>query len=72
MQKIDLYQPILHDRQGVPPLTIRVGVYANDGFVEGGTPSTHLKPETYVLLSALPQELRERVTTAIQTIIAGM
>jgi hypothetical protein len=72
MQKIDLYQPIIHDRPGAPPLTLRVGVHTINGMVQGGSPSTTLKPETYVLLSALPQELQQRVATAIQALISGM
>ena len=58
MQKVDLYQPIIHDRQGPPPLTVRVGVNINEGYVEGGSASTRLKSEVYVLLSALPLELQ--------------
>jgi len=72
MQKVDLYEPIVHNKPGVPPLTLRVGVTVINGFVEGGAPSMNLKPETYVLISALPRELQQRVLASIQTIIAGM
>jgi hypothetical protein len=72
MQKVDLYQPIVHDKTGAPPITIRVGVQAIGGYTQGGLASSYLKPETYVLLSALPQELQQKVQTAIQAIIAGM
>lgn len=72
MQKVDLYQPLLHDRQGSPPLTLRVGVFSSSHMVEGGSPEAQIKPETYILLSALPFELRERVKTAVQAIISGM
>ena len=72
MQKVDLYQPMVHSREGLPPLTLRVGVQAQMGLVEGGTPQLQLKPETYVLLSALPKELQERVKTAVQALISGM
>jgi len=72
MQKVDLYQPIIQDRPALPPLTLRVGVHMIEGFVEGGTPSSYLKPEIYVLLSALPKDLQERVATAVQAIISGM
>ena len=61
MQKVDLY-----------PLTLRVGVPASSGYVEGGTSSEFLKSETYILMSALPFELQERVKTAVQAIISGM
>ena len=75
MQKVDLYQPLIHDsggRRTPPPLTLRVGVPSLSEYVEGGTPSSYLKPEMYVLLSALPAELQERVKTSIQAIISGM
>ena len=66
---------LIHDSGGSrtpPPLTLRVGVSTLNGYVEGGSPSAYLKPETYVLLSALPAELQERVKTAIQALISGM
>ena len=75
MQKVDLYQPLIHDSGGSrtpPPLTLRVGVSTLSGYVEGGSPTAYLKPETYVLLSALPAELQERVKTAVQALISGM
>jgi len=72
MQKVDLYQPLIHDKNSPAPLTLRVGINALKGYVEGGSPSFVLKPETYVLLSALPTELQERVKTAVQAIISGM
>lgn len=72
MQKVDLYQPILHTREGTPPLTLRVAVQTSSYMVEGGSPQQQLKPETYVLLSALPRELQERVKTAVQALISGM
>lgn len=72
MQNIDLYQPLIHDRQTPAPLTLRVGISTLNGYVEGGSPSAYLKPEIYVLLSALPTELQERVKTAVQAIISGM
>lgn len=70
-QKVDLYAPIASARPGAPPLVVRVAVtpapeYTTSGPVEGATRS-----EAYVLLSALPQELQERVKVAIQTLIAG-
>lgn len=72
MQKVDLYQPILHVREGLPPLTLRVAVQSNSYMVEGGSSQQQLKPETYVLISALPKDLQERVKTAVQAIIASM
>ena len=72
MQQVDLYQPIISTRPGQPPLVLRVGVQSVGGYVQGGSPEFQLKPETYVLISALPQELQDRVHTAVQAIISGM
>jgi hypothetical protein len=72
MQKVNLYQPLVHEKNELPPLTLRVGINSPVALVEGGTPEIRVKSETYVLLSALPRELQERVKTAIQTLISGM
>lgn len=68
MQRIDLYQPIVHTRVGAPPMAIRVGVMRSNEETAGGLVEGSLRAETYVLLSALPEELRERVRTAIQAL----
>ena len=70
-QKVDLYQPIAASRVGPAPLALRVVVTpTNDSFV-GGVPASQARVETYILLSALPQELQERVRLAAQALIAG-
>jgi len=68
MQRVDLYQPMIHSKVGAPPLTIRVGVARNNQETSGGMIEGSVRPETYILLSALPEELRERVKTAIQAL----
>lgn len=70
-QKVDLYQPLVNSRPGPAPLALRVGVTGNNEMVEGGVPSAVTRIETYVLLSALPTELQERVKLAVQMLIAG-
>ena len=70
--KVDLYQPIEANRTGPPPLVIRTIVTPMTAMVEGGTPASARKAEDYILLSALPNELQERVRTAVRAIIAGM
>ena len=70
MQRVDLYQPIVADKPGLPPLAIRVGIISATSISEG-VPSGQPRAETYVLLSALPEELRRRVELACQAIIAG-
>ena len=68
MQRVDLYQPMIHVRVGAPPLVINVGVNRNGMETTGGPVESAIRPESYVLLSALPDELRERVKTAIQAL----
>jgi len=70
--KVDLYQPVEASRIGPPPLVIRTIVTPNNVMVAGGVPATTRKAEDYVLLSALPKELQERVKVAVQAIISGM
>lgn len=69
-QRVDLYQPIVSARSGPVPLAIRVGV-PNQNSISEGVPSGGMKAETYVLLSALPEELRRRVELAVQMLISG-
>ena len=72
MQRVDLYQPMVHTRVGTPPLYINVGVNRHGVETMGGPVENVIRPETYILLSALPDELRERVKTAIQALISSM
>lgn len=69
---MDLYSPILSSHKGPAPLIIKIGVQQSDLFTEGGPVVSSVKPETYVLLSALPEELRQRVNVAVQAILSGM
>lgn len=70
-QSVDLYQPIAASRVGPAPLTLRIGVTPNANSVVGGPQTNTMKAETYVLLSALPTELQERVKLAVQALLAG-
>lgn len=70
-QKVDLYQPMINSRVGPAPLALRVGVQPNADSIVGGVPQGITRIETYVLLSALPTELQERVRLAVQALIAG-
>lgn len=70
-QKVDLYQPLLAAQIGPPPLALRVGVMPNAHSIVGGVPQGMTKIETYVLLSALPTELQEKVKLAVQALISG-
>lgn len=68
----DLYQPIFAANQGPAPVVLRTVVTTNQSYVVGGVPASAQKAESYVLLSALPRELQERVKTAVQAILSGM
>lgn len=70
-QNVDLYQPMMASRVGPPPIALRVGVVPNNNSIAGGVPQSSMIVETYVLLSALPADMQERVKTAIQLLIAG-
>ena len=71
IQKADPYKPILSSNNGKAPLTLRLVVNRNDHFMEG-VPGDSYKNETYVLLSALPVELRNRVELAIQALRSAL
>lgn len=70
-QRVDIYQPIVSSKVGPPPIALRIGVTPNVSEVAGGVPQSTMRVETYVLLSALPSELQERVKVAVQVLIAG-
>lgn len=70
-QVVDLFKPIRAARQGAVPVALRVVSQPYANYVAGGVPSTSLKNETYVLLSALPEEIQQRVVTAINAITSG-
>lgn len=70
--KVDLYQPVVSSRLGPAPLVIRAIVTNNAAYIGGGVPQTATTAEDYVLLSALPKELQERVKVAVQALISGM
>jgi len=67
-QVVDLGRPIISARKGHNPLYFNIRVQPNDTMTEGGMIQSQLRNETYVLLSALPVELRTRVETAIKVI----
>ena len=70
--KADLYQPVYASRVGLPPLVVRAVVTTNNDYMVGGMPQAAQKVENYILLSALPKELQDRVSTAVRALIDGM
>lgn len=69
--KANLYQPIFADQNTPAPLVIRAVINNSNYELLGGVPSQTHKVENYVLISALPTELQEKVKLAIQVLISG-
>ena len=67
----NLHQPIISSTVGNAPLTLRVITTPSNVEFTGGIPSSATKAETYVLYSALPSEIQERVKVAVQALIAA-
>ena len=72
IQRVNLFAPMMASQKGQPPLVLKVGVQPQDIMTVGGSMSSPPKVESYVLLSALPEEIRRRVETCVQAIVAGM
>lgn len=70
--RADIYQPIYGSQSGNPPLVIRTVTTPLSVMTVGGVMSDPRRVEDYVLLSALPHELQERVRISIRAIIDGM
>jgi hypothetical protein len=70
-QRVDLFQPMIADKVGAPPLVLRVGVLNHNSISEGVPQGGTVRAESYVLMSALPEELRRRVELAVQVLIAN-
>ena len=70
--KADLYQPVYATRIGPAPLVVRAIVTPNADSIAGGVPTAATVVENYILLSALPKELQDRVRTAVQALITAM
>lgn len=67
-----LEQPI-HAASSAVPLVIRTVTPRTDAgmYVAGGVPAQGENVSEYILVSALPAELRERVVTAINAMLQG-
>lgn len=68
-QSVDLSQPLFSSVDGPAPYSIKVVVSEKKWSSAG--PIVGQKVEDYVLWSALPDELREKVRTAIQLKLNG-
>lgn len=70
-QKANLYEVIHADRIGPAPLALRTVVTESPGYMMGGPVQAQRKAEVYIRLSALPEELRNRVELAVQALLSG-
>lgn len=71
MNKADLYKPVVASTVGPAPLVIRAVITPSNDLMQGASMAS-TRGESYVLLSALPQELQERVKTAVQMMLGGI
>lgn len=71
VQVIDMFKPIMANKAGPAPVFINAVVTPSNAGYVGGIPSKTQKIERYVLLSAMPDDLRRRIETAIEAIMAG-
>ena len=71
-QQVDTLQGFIHSTNATVPLVIRTVTPRADGsnFV-GGAPAGGNVVSEYILLSALPADLKERVVTAIKAQMQG-
>ena len=70
-QKIDIHKPLINTRVGPIPVVLRIATTPTADHVAGGVPVGVTKIESYVLVSAMPTDLQERIRLAIDTMIAG-
>jgi hypothetical protein len=68
----NLYQPIVSTTVGSPPLVVRAVITPTVEHLQGGPMPQARRVESYILLSALPEELRRRVELAVQALVRGM
>lgn len=72
IQVVDPYRS-LYKRSNVPaPLTIVLNSTDGAAGYMQGVPPSYGKPEVYVCISALPDELRNRVVLAVQALKSSL
>lgn len=68
----DPYEVIRSTRNGPPPIVVNILTTPQRMEFTEGVPASATKMESYVLYSVLPDELKERVRTAIQAISSSI
>ena len=68
LQKVNPFKPLVSTVISPAPVTLHMLVTPNTDSFVGGVPQSAAKVEVYVLLSALPREMQERIKLALQAI----
>jgi hypothetical protein len=71
-QLIDIYKPIASKTIGPAPIVINALITSSTAQTVNATMTKNQRIETYVLLSSLPQELKNKVELAIQMMQAAL
>jgi hypothetical protein len=71
-QKINIFEPIMADKVGSPPVVINALITRNNSGYAECVPGNQQKIEQYVLLSSLPEELKRRVELAVQVLTSAL
>jgi hypothetical protein len=66
-----MYKPIEAIQGQPPPIVLRAITRLKVEELAGGVPSSAARTHVYVLLEAMPSELRRRIELAVQAIAAG-
>ena len=69
--KIDLSQPLEAVAGQAAPMILRIVTRPRRDEMVGGVPATNAKVAEYVLYSALPEEIKQRVKLAVEAIMAA-
>lgn len=71
-QLVHLNEPIKAARPGNPPIVININVVPEMQFTSGGPVYQPERVESYVLFSALPEELQRRVKMAVSMLVSSI
>jgi len=63
-----LFDVIVSKSPGIP-IVLKVEGSRAIGYLEGGVPEVQHRSESYICLSQLPQELREKVVTTVNYLL---
>ena len=63
---------MISSRKGQVPIYIKIGIQPADSLTESGPLTLPVKNEVYVCLSHLPDDLRRKVETSVQTLMSAI